>query len=107
MNLEALLVSAGSQFLAQAMANPEALMGFLNAAGCHTAPDVAQDALDAYKAGHLTRDQALRIIAVALEQPTAKPRTTPQQDIDELLRVAKATYQSPPALEEIRRSVGW
>ena len=107
MNLEALLVSAGSQLLAQMVVDPDVVMGLLSPSGCYTPVDVAQNALEAYKAGQLTRDQALRIISVALEQPTAKPRTTAQQDIDELLRVAKATYQSPTELEAIRRSVGW
>lgn len=36
--------------------------------GCHDNVDVAQDALDAYQAGHLSKDQCLRIVQICLEK---------------------------------------
>lgn len=51
--------------------NPQALEEFCKsffAAGCHNAVDVAQDALDAYDHGHLTREQALEIVTICLKK---------------------------------------
>lgn len=74
--IEAMLANLAGQFLGQLMTNPESLTQLgqmLGGIGCHTAVDVAQDALDAYEAGHLTAEQAQRIIAIALESKTRRP----------------------------------
>lgn len=76
MNNETLLTQAFYGFfnaLAQAAATelskPETLteLGKIFS-GCHDNVDVAQDALDAYQAGHLSKDQTLRIIQICLEE---------------------------------------
>jgi hypothetical protein len=55
----------------QLMANPEIISGLMTSlfsGGCHNAVDVAQDALDAYDHGHLTREQALQIVTICLQK---------------------------------------
>jgi hypothetical protein len=69
-SLTQLLLQIASQELTKLANNPQAINGFLEflGAGCHNAVDVAQDALDAYDHGHLTRDQAMRIVEICLEK---------------------------------------
>jgi tagatose-1,6-bisphosphate aldolase len=61
-------IKDGVEYLAK---NPQAVEEFMksfSSFGCHTASDVAQDALDAYDAGHLTREQALQIVEICLQK---------------------------------------
>lgn len=51
--------------------NPEAIQGLMTSifgSSCHNAVDVAQDALDAYDHGHLSREQALQIVTICLQK---------------------------------------
>lgn len=73
------LQNALQQGLNYMVNNPQALEEFgkaLFSAGCHNAVDVAQDALDAYDHGHLTREQALEIVTICLKKqnPTVDVR---------------------------------
>lgn len=77
------------------------MLGELNALGCHTAADVGIDALDAYKAGHMSRDQALRIVCIALEDGKAAQA---RRDREDLVRAAQL-IPSPPELEAIRAQI--
>ena len=67
----AILAKAATEFLS----NPEMINSFFSqfVSSCHhTAEDVAQDALDAYEAGNLTKAQTMKIIETCLQekQPT-------------------------------------
>lgn len=98
LNVEQALLSLGVQFLQQAMSNPDTISQLLNSfGGCHTASDVAQDALDAWENGQLTREQALRIVQIALEdKPAAKTGSATSADMaEQILRAAKAKQVSP------------
>jgi len=69
------LFAATGQAIASELANQlsdpqkleQAIASFFGG-GCHDSVDVAQDALDAYRAGHLTKSQSLRIIKICLEE---------------------------------------
>lgn len=65
-----MIISTLFQEVGKMMANPETAQALLQffGGGCHNHVDVAQDALDAYDHGHLTRDQAMRIVQICLEQ---------------------------------------
>jgi hypothetical protein len=64
-----------SQLAVQFLSNPatwEQLGEMFSGFGCHTAADVAIDALDAYKAGHLTKEQAIAVVQTCLSTPPGK-----------------------------------
>lgn len=68
MNIDSILQSFFGA-LVQELQKPETLTELSKFfSGCHDNIDVAQDALDAYQAGHLSKDQALRIIQICLEE---------------------------------------
>ena len=56
-----LAFSVGQQLLREASKpeNVEKIIQQFSALGCHDASDVAQDAIDAYRAGHLSKEAAL------------------------------------------------
>ncbi|MEA5471683.1 hypothetical protein [Spirulina sp. 06S082] len=69
------------------LSNPEAMEGlsqFFNP--CHTGPDVAMDALDAYKHGHLTKSQAMRIVQVCLEEQGKTVDVEARETLEKLFR---------------------
>lgn len=72
MNIDSILQSffgALVQVAATELQKPETLTELGKFfSGCHDNIDVAQDALDAYQTGHLSKDQALRIIQICLEE---------------------------------------
>ncbi len=75
----AAITNALKEGLTHLMENPQALDEFgkfLFASHHHNAVDVAQDALDAYDVGHLTREQALEIVTICLKKqnPTVDVR---------------------------------
>lgn len=75
MNPETVLV----QLLGQALSSPT-FWDFITLSGCHNAYDVAQDALEAAEAGHISREQALQICQILLgnsSPPAAPPRRQP------------------------------
>lgn len=74
-SLESVLIGSFINSVVGELSKPEGLAKMLKllADSCsHSAEDVAIDALDALKAGHLTKDQALRIIQVCLESHPTK-----------------------------------
>lgn len=75
----------------------------------HTAEDVAQDALDAYEAGHLSADAAMKIVAVVLgdkeaqrKTAAAKTVTVPASPLD-LFRTAEQQQRAAAVHTEAAR----
>ena len=69
--LSGLITQALQQGLQHIANNPQSIEQFfvgLQSFGCHNAADVAQDALEAYEHGHLSREQALQIVQICLEK---------------------------------------
>lgn len=85
---EQLAAQVGTAIAADIARNPAGAIEGLNTlldSLCphHTAEDVAQDALDAYEAGNLSADAAMKVVAVVLadkeKQRAAAPRRQPQR----------------------------
>lgn len=74
MNLEQTLLN-----LAFNLATSPDVWERLFASGCHNAFDVCQDALEAAEHGHITKDQALKVINVLLggDRPGVEPMPRP------------------------------
>lgn len=75
-----MLTNALKEGLEYLVNNPDALENLKTSffgIGCHNAVDVAQDALDAYDHGYLTRQQAIDIVTICLKEqnPTVDIRS--------------------------------
>lgn len=78
------------------LSNPQTLETLANQfAPCHTAADVAQDALDAWENGKLSAEACRKIVEAVLEDRAARARP---------VRPPKSSADLAAALEELYRN---